>query len=77
MCIIASRQCTDYACVSYAGAGEASLARGVCSIQAVMAPPCRRPRPLSSLPKNAYLSSAYLNVSDFVTHTWLIPSYGM
>ena len=40
-----------------------------CSIQAAMAP---RPRPPSPSPKNAeqYLSRAYLNVSDCVTHIW-------
>ena len=49
MCIFASRQCADYARVSYVGAGEARVARvtfatvellfDVCSIQAAMAPP--------------------------------------
>jgi len=85
MRIFASRQ--SYARASYAGAGEARVARvtfdvgseklfGVCSIQAAVAP--LRPRPPSPsrqrTPSSAiYLSRAYLNVSDCVTHIWPIP----
>ena len=87
MCIFASRQCADYAHVSYAGAGEAHMARvtfavgsgeaqslfGVCSVQAIMAPPhcyslhlhCQR-----TAINCIYLSRAYLNVSDCVMHIW-------
>ena len=72
-----------YARASYVGAcrpGEARVARvrrsklfGVCSIQAAMAPLRRRPRPPS--PSSAiYLSRAYLNVSNCVTH---INYYGL
>ena len=45
-----------------------------CSIQAAMA---LHPRPPSPSPKNAeqYLSRAYLNVSDCVTHIWPILWY--
>ena len=43
-----------------------------------MVPPCRRPWPPSPSPKKPssaikYLSRAYLNVSDCVTHIWPIP----
>ena len=60
-------RCTCYVCKF------AVEAVWCCSIQAMMAP---RPRPPSSSPKNAeqYLSWAYLNVSDCVTHIWPIPS---
>jgi len=85
MRIFASHQCADYARASYAGAGEARVARvtfanirrsklfGVCSIQAAMAPLCRHPRPPSPSSSTIYLSQAYLSVSDCVTHIWPIP----
>ena len=61
MRIFASRQCADYASASYAGAGEACVARVTLavgeavwcctsSIQAVMATPSRRHRPPSPSP---------------------------
>jgi len=80
MRIFASCQCADYVCASYTGvvrmtrvvfaAGEAVQLFDVCSIQAIMAPPRRRPWPpaTSSAINYIYMSQAYLNVSDCVTH---------
>ena len=91
MRIFASRQCTDYVRASYAGAGEARMARvtfccrpigdASCLVFVVSKPRwprcavvpdlhLHRQRTASSA---IYLSRAYLNVSDCVTHIWPIP----
>ena len=62
MHIFASHQCVDYARTSYMRVQVRHVWHvlrllqklfGVCSIQAAMAPLCRRPRPSSPSPKNA------------------------
>jgi len=80
MRIFASRQCADYARASYAGAGEARVARAVgeasCLVFVVSKPRWPRCTIVPDLhlhhqrtPSSAiYLSRAYLNVSDCVTH---------
>ena len=89
MRIFASRQCADYAHASYAGSGEARVARvtfvvGVASCLVFVVSKPRWPRCAvipdlhlhrQRTPSSAiYLSRAYLSVSDCVTHIWPIPS---
>ena len=81
MRIFASRQCADYARASYAGAGEARVARVTFAVgeasclvfveskprwpRCAVVPDLHRQR----MPSSAiYLSRAYLSVSDCVTH---------
>ena len=88
MRIFASRQCADYARASYAGAGEARVARvtfavgeASCLVFVVSKPRWPRYAVVPDLhlhrqrtPSSAiYLSRAYLSVSDCVTHIWPIP----
>ena len=87
MHIFASRQFADYARMSYVGAGEALVARVTFSVGEASClvfvvskprwPHCavipnlhlhRQRMPLSAI----YLSRAYLNMSDCVTHIWPI-----
>jgi len=88
MRIFASRQCAAYARSPYAGAGEARVARLVmfavgsleasCLVFVVSKPRWPRVPDLhlhrQKTPSSAiYLSRAYLNVSDCVTHIWPVP----
>jgi len=69
MCIFASHQCADYVCTSYAGAGEAHVAR-ICSIQATMVLLRYHSQPPSSLPKNTVIRNqlhlSESSVSEYV-----------
>ena len=89
MRIFASRQCTDYARASYAGAGKVCVARvtfavgeASCLVFVVSKPrwphctviPNLHLHHQRTLSSAIYLSRAYLNVSDCVMHIWPIRS---
>ena len=79
LCLTLVLVCRLCACASYAGAAcvmfccrrTVEKLFGVCSIQAMMAPPYHRPRPPAPSPKNAIIRTSIWMCQ---THTWL---YGL